>query len=146
MGQVVHRKAESWGTCLGDGETGVPDPVCGAGTTQNCGIVVHPAAFRSCRAGLRGGYYTKRRKFGAPVFVAARLVFWSWGSDRVAETEETGETGEDREPYCRAGTTRNDGTVQYLPRFRACRAGLRGRCYTKQRNFVVPACFSGLRS
>ena len=61
------------GTCLGDGETGVPEIVCRAGTTKNDRIMGHLPAFRDCRAGLRGRYYTDRRYCGAPAFISGLL-------------------------------------------------------------------------
>ena len=107
------------GTCLGDGETGVPEIVCRAGTTKNDRIMGHLPAFRDCRAGLRGRYCTERPNCAAPALVTGRQGFRSrfagqvlqkttelWGTSLLFGTEE---------PVCRAGTAQNDRIVVYLP-------------------------------
>ena len=107
----------------GNGETGVPEMVCGTGTTQNDGIVVYLPAFRGCRAGLQGRYYTERPNHGVPALCTCL---------------GDGETGVP-EMVCGTGTTQNDGIVVYLPSFRDCKTGLQGRYYTERPNHGVPA-------
>ena len=118
-GQVLQKTTELWGTCLGDGETGVPEMVCGTGTTQNDRIMGHLPAFRDCRAGLRGRYYTKRRNCGAPAcFSGLQSRFEGQVLHRKAELCCTclsdGETGVP-EPVCGTGTTQIGGIVGHLP-------------------------------
>ena len=50
----------------GNGETGVPEMVCGTGTTQNDRIMEYLPAFRDCKTGLQGRYYTERPNHGVP--------------------------------------------------------------------------------
>ena len=68
-GQVLHRKTELWCTYF---LFGAAEPVCGAGTTKNDGIVGYLTAFRDCRSGLQGRYYTERPNYGVPAMVTGQ--------------------------------------------------------------------------
>ena len=119
---VTTKTTELWGTCL---HFGTAEPICGAGTTKNDGIVGHLPAFRDCRADLRGRYYTKRRNCGAPAcFSGLQSRFEGQVLHRKAEL------------CC---TCLSDGVT-------GDRRWFAGQLLQKQRNYGVPAFISGLQS